>query len=104
MIFAAKKEFEAYLVSSADFSSIIIIGLPDLTYGLYSFSISFVARSLLDPTTIRSGFKKSSTANPSLKNSGFETTSNSTFACFAIAAFTLSEVPTGTVLLSTITL
>ena len=53
---------------------------------------------------MRSGFKKSSTANPSLKNSGLDTTSKSTFACLAIAAFTLSEVPTGTVLLSTITL
>jgi len=57
----------------------------------------------LDPITMRSGFKKSSTANPSRKNSGFDTTSKSTFACFAIVYLTLSDVPTGTVLLSTIT-
>ena len=46
----------------------MIIGFPDLTNGLYNFSINFVALSEEDPTTIRSGFRKSSTANPSLKS------------------------------------
>jgi len=64
------------------------------------------ARSLLDPITTRSGRRKSSTANPSRRNSGFETTSNSKSgpACFRISARTFSLVPTGTVDLSTITL
>ena len=55
--------------------------------------------------TTLSGFKKSSTATPSLKNSGFETTSNRFFdkLCSNIAE-TFSAVPTGTVLLSTMTL
>ena len=47
---------------------------------------------------------KSSIANPSLKNSGFETTSKSTLAFFLIAFFTFSAVLIGTVLLLTITL
>ena len=47
---------------------------------------------------------KSETANPSLKNSGFETTAKSTDAFLATAAYTFSAVPTGTVLLSTMTL
>ena len=76
----------------------MIIGLPDLTYGLYSFSISFVARSLLDPTTIRSGFKKSSTAKPSLKNSGLETTENNFLDILRDNIFSiLSPVVTGMV-------
>ena len=66
--------------------------------------MSDVALSLLDPITILSGFKKSSTAKPSLKNSGFETTSNSQIAFLEMTCLTFSAVPTGTVLLSTITL
>jgi len=53
--------------------------------------------------TTRSGFKKSSSAAPSFKNSGLLTTSNSTLVCAAITSRTLSAVPTGTVLLSTTT-
>src|SRR5258708_3317030 len=60
------------------------------------------------PITMRSGRMKSSTAAPSLRNSGLETIEN---ACFAprlasvstTASRTLSAVPTGTVDLSTIT-
>ena len=60
------------------------------------------------PMTIRSGRIKSSTAAPSFKNSGLETTLKciSTFLFFnssATAALTLSPVPMGTVDLSTIT-
>ena len=104
VIFVARKELEAYLVSSADFSSINIIGFPCLTNGWYSSSISFFAFSLLVPTTTLSGFIKSCTANPSLKNSGFETTSKSTLEFSLITFVTFSAVPTGTVLLSIITL
>ncbi len=51
---------------------------------------------------------KSSTAAPSFRNSGFETTENGCAApraasVFAISARTLSAVPTGTVDLSTTT-
>ena len=40
------------------------------------------ARSEEAPMTTRSGFMKSSTATPSRRNSGLETTSNSTLAIF----------------------
>src|SRR3990172_11097 len=65
-----------------------------------------IACSLREPITTRSGRRKSSTAYPSRRNSGLETTSTSNFPsrCFRIAASTFSQVPTGTVLLSTITL
>ena len=59
----------------------------------------FLAFSLFVPITTRSGFIKSSTANPSLKNSGLDITSNSHIAFSATAARTFSAVPTGTVLL-----
>ena len=104
VIFVARNEFAAYLVNSADFSSIKIIGFPWRTNGLYNWSIVFFARSEEVPITTRSGFIKSSTAKPSRKNSGLETTSKATVAFLATAACTFSAVPTGTVLLSTITL
>ena len=54
---------------------------------------------------MRSGFMKSVRAEPSRKNSGHETTLNGTGAfCRALTmSATQSPVPTGTVLLSTIT-
>ena len=52
------------------------------------------------PTTTRSGFMKSSTANPSRRNSGLLTTSTRRVgACSAKIAATRAAVPTGTVLL-----
>ena len=104
VILVAKNELAAYFVNSADFSSINKIGFPCRTNGLYNCSIIFCAFSDELPITTLSGFIKSSTAKPSLKNSGFETTSKSTDAFFAIILCTFSAVPTGTVLLSTITL
>ena len=58
---------------------------------------------------MRSGRMKSSTAAPSFRNSGFDTTEKSSAAprsasASAMAVRTLSAVPTGTVLLSTTTL
>jgi hypothetical protein len=44
--------------------------------------VVFVAFSEFDPTIIRSGFKKSLTANPSLKNSGFDTNYIKINICF----------------------
>src|SRR5690606_21536062 len=104
VILVAKKEFAAYLVNSEDLSSIKMIGLPDLTYGAYNSPIKAFAFSLDVPTTTLSGFMKSSTATPSRKNSGLETTSTSTNVFSLKTAFTLSAVPTGTVDLVTITL
>ena len=51
----------------------------------------------------RSGFMKSLTASPSLRNSGFDATEKSCRVSAATIARTRSAVPTGTVLLLTIT-
>ena len=64
--------------------------------------MSSVVRGLSVPTTTRSGFMKSAMAAPSFRNSGLETTSNSTFtprpsSVRSSSACTLSAVPTGTV-------
>src|SRR4051812_42731319 len=61
-----------------------------------------IARSSSAPTTTRSGRMKSSTAAPSLRNSGLETTEKSTraprrFNSSSMARRILSAVPTGTV-------
>ena len=66
-------------------------------------------RGLSVPMTMRSGLMKSSTAAPSFRNSGLETTSNSIFDAARVERLrrlrsrTLSAVPTGTVDLSTTT-
>ena len=76
VILVARNELAAYFVNSADFSSIKYIGFPWRTNGLYNSSRIFLAFADSVPITTLSGFKKSETAYPSLKNSGFETTSN----------------------------
>jgi len=97
----------AYFVISADAISMNIIGNPFNVNGLYNFSIRVCDLTLSTPTTTLSGFIKSFTATPSLRNSGLEATSNSkSFNPLAsnsslTACFTLSAVPTGTVLLVT---
>ena len=106
VIFIAKKELAAYLVSSALFSSIKITGLPWRTKGAYKSLSIFFAFSDEVPITTLSGFIKSSTATPSRKNSGLLTISNvpSIPPLLSRVCFTFSAVPTGTVLLSMITL
>ena len=54
--------------------------------------------------TTRSGFRKSSTAAPCFRNSGLLTTLNGCVVSRRITSRTFSAVPTGTVLLSTMTL
>ena len=54
--------------------------------------------------TTRSGFMKSSIAAPCFRNSGLLTTLNGCVVSRRITSRTFTEVPTGTVLLSTITL
>lgn len=46
----------------------------------------------------RAGLRKSLTASPSFKNSGFDATAKGWAAVEATASWTLSAVPTGTVL------
>ena len=86
VIFVAKNAFAAYFVNSADFSSINKIGFPWRTKGLYNSVRTALALSEFVPITTLSGFIKSSTAKPSLKNSGFDTISKSTVAFAATAA------------------
>jgi hypothetical protein len=93
----------AYFVSSADGMSMWRIGLPVRTNGAYSSSMTSAARALSEPMTTRSGFRKSSIAAPSFRNSGLLTTSNSQVVTSRIASRTFPAVPTGTVDLSTTT-
>ena len=62
-----------------------------------------MARWLDAPITTRSGFMKSSIAAPSFRNSGLETTSKGCAVAPATVARTRADVPTGTVLLVTMT-
>ena len=93
----------AYLVSSAEATSIWRMGLPVRTKGSYSSAMIRAARSESAPITTRFGLRKSSIAAPSFRNSGFETTSKGWWVVSASAAATCLAVPTGTVDLSTTT-
>ena len=85
--FTARKPLLAYFTSSALVLSVSTVGaLSDA----YSSATSCAARSSRAPTTIRWGLRKSSTAWPSRRNSGFDTTPGYRAA-----------VPTGTVDFST---
>ena len=102
----ASMAFEAYFIISAEGISVKSSKRPFSIKGLYNRSIIVRARPLSTPTTTRSGSMKSLMAAPSLRNSGLEATSNSTFiprwsSSLRMAARTSSPVPTGTVLLVT---
>ena len=101
----ARIAFAAYLQSSALAVSIIMIGAPVRVNGAHSSRMTAAARSSPGsmPTTTRSGFIESSTAAPCFRNSGLLTTLNACFVSRATAWRTFVAVPTGTVLLSTIT-
>ena len=78
---------------------------PFFIKGSYKVSKRLVTLLLFDPTIILSGNLKSLIASPSLKNSGFETTSKSFFLFFFAIIFSiLSPVVIGTVDLVTIIL
>ena len=64
----------AYLVNSALRKSITSSRSRLRMYGEYSARINNTARSSSAPMMMRSGRMKSSTAAPSFKNSGFDTT------------------------------
>ena len=109
LILVASMALAAYLVSSAERTSMTIIRSRLWVNGSYSVRMRSAARALEVPTITRSGFMKSLIAAPSLRNSGLETVSNSTAAPRAwsdpaMARSTLSAVPTGTVDLVTTTL
>ena len=99
----ASIELAAYFVSSAERRSITSMRSVVRVNGAYSARSVSIARLSSAPMTTRSGFMKSLTASPSLRNSGFDATANSCFACFLTIASILSPVPTGTVDLVTIT-
>ena len=71
LIFMARKPLAAYLIVSADAGSVIRIGVSIVAYS--SATRSAAPRSAL-PITTRSGWRKSCTAVPSRRNSGFDTT------------------------------
>jgi hypothetical protein len=100
-IFVASIAFAAYLLISALRASMTRIGLPVRTNGSYSSCKASSAARSSPPRTTRSGFMKSSTAAPSFKNSGLETTAKGNFAIGATASLIRSIVPTGAVLLLT---
>ena len=99
----ASIELAAYFVSSDDRRSITSMRSVVRVNGAYSARSVSTARLSSAPMTTRSGFMKSLTASPSLRNSGFDATANSCFACFLTIASILSPVPTGTVDLVTST-
>ena len=105
-ILVANIAFATYLVISELLTS-IRTNLSWLdTKGAYSFLRVSNISSFSAPITIRSGLMQSSTATPSLRNSGFEAMSILiskflSFMIFSICSLTLKQVPTGTVDLTT---
>ncbi len=81
-----------------------MIGAPVRVNGMCSFIIISAARGSSAPITTRSGFMKSSTAAPCFRNSGLLTTLKGCVVSRRTTSRTFSAVPTGTVLLLTITL
>src|SRR5690606_13891890 len=95
--FTAKKQFAAYLTISALAASVSTVGAPNRAYNPATRS---AASGESDPTTIRSGRRKSATAEPSRKNSGLLTTATSERPNHTR---TRAAVPTGTVDFNTTT-
>ena len=71
-ILVARKALEASLIISALATSVRTIGPPSGSYSAATRSAKAAERSSA-PTTTRSGCMKSSTAEPSLRNSGLDT-------------------------------
>src|SRR5688500_16407803 len=96
-IFVARKALAAYLIVSADAGSVTITGA---VIPRYSAETRTAADWSSAPITMRSGWRKSWMAEPSRRNSGFETTATSLRPS---ARSTTRVDPTGTVdLLTTI--
>src|SRR5262249_41675165 len=101
-ILVARKALDAYLIISAEGTSVMIMGR---SRGAYSSSRVMATCWVGAPITIRSGRRVSSMAEPSRRNSGLETTSNGTGVIWlcSMTSRTRSPVPTGTVDLLTMT-
>ena len=98
VIFVAKNAFAAYLISSDERRLVNNKGDSLRNSGRYTARMTSRAHSTSLPTTMRSGRLKSPMAAPSRKNSGFDTTANS--SCGLVSRMmrsTSSPVPTGTV-------
>src|SRR5215217_5469897 len=95
-----RNALDAYLTISAVRVSAMSIGAPS---GSYSSLTLAPASSSFAPTTTRSGRIKSRMAEPSLRNSGLETTGTDSSAASSSASSSrsASQVPTGAVLLLT---
>src|SRR5215218_7954844 len=91
LILAARKALDAYLMVSADAGSVTIRGAARPRY---SAATRMAAAWSSHPMTTRSGWRKSWTAVPSRRNSGFDTTATS--ARWSACSTTRVE-PTGTV-------
>ena len=76
-ILVARKEFEAYLMSSAVSSVVTTIGVSSRNSGSWILRRMLAAFLVSAPITMRSGRMKVSIAEPSRRNSGFDATSNS---------------------------
>ncbi len=99
----ASMALAAYLVISAEGTSMNSTCAGCVTNGAYSSAMTARAGSLGDPMTTRSGLRKSSNAWPSRRNSGLDTTSVLAVACSARIARTFAHVPMGTVDFTTTT-
>ena len=93
----ARKQLAAYLIISALAGSVSTVGAPSRAYSAATRS---AASGWVEPTTIRSGFRKSRTALPSRRNSGLLTTAMSGRSSRSAVR---CAVPTGTVDLFTST-
>src|SRR5215471_16342039 len=97
LILLARKALEAYLIVSADAGSVTMIGAVT---PMYSAATRTAADWSSLPITMRSGLRKSWTAEPSRRNSGFDTTLTSSRPRTRSTAWV---DPTGTVDLLTTT-
>ena len=85
-------------MTSDDSIEVDTIGVSFKFNGLYNSFIIFSDFLFSQPITTRSGRIKSSIAEPSRKNSGFDTTSKFSWLTFSkIICLTCCVVPTGTV-------
>ena len=81
LIFVASIALATYLVISALSGDMTRNGFSVRRNGAYSSRSTSATSGLRTPTTTRSGFMKSSTAAPSLRNSGLLATSTCGAAC-----------------------
>ena len=110
LIFVARNALLAYLISSAVATLVMTNGTSIRFRGLYRSRRIAIASGSSAPITTRSGCRKSSTALPSRRNSGFDATEQRMpclpfeAAASTIARCTRPAVFTGTVLFVTTTL